>query len=94
MTDREGRVISLPIEGRPSELKVIHVHERPEAPAPQEVAPPRPWSPPVTGALAMRQFSWAAIGMITALAALATSIWFWTLLGAGWLASWVASYLI
>jgi len=32
--------------------------------------------------------------MITALAALATSIWFWTLLGAGWLASWVASYLI
>ena len=123
MSDREGRVISLPIEGRPAELKVIHVHERAEAlPAPPP-AQPRPWNPPVAGALAavfgtaalfgkatlllaplailfslcalvMRQFSWAAIGMITALAALATSIWFWTLLGAGWVASWVASYLI
>ena len=34
------------------------------------------------------------IGIATALAALATSIWFWTLLGAGWLATWLASYLI
>ena len=89
----------------------------------QEAPPPRPWSPPVTGALAalfgtaalfgkatlllaplailfslaalaLRQFSWAAIGMATALAALATSIWFWTIIGAGWLATWLASYLI
>ena len=52
MTDREGRVISLPIEGRPTELKVIHVHERPEA-APAPPPPqPRPWNPPVAGALA------------------------------------------
>jgi hypothetical protein len=122
MSDREGQVISLPVEGRPAELKVIHVHERPEAPL-QEAPPPRPWSPPVTGALAalfgtaalfgkatlllaplailfslaalaLRQFSWAAIGMATALAALATSIWFWTIIGAGWLATWLASYLI
>ena len=28
MSDREGQLISLPIEGRPAELKVIHVHER------------------------------------------------------------------
>jgi hypothetical protein len=123
MSDREGRVISLPVEGRPTELKVIHVHERPEAPPAPPPAQPTPWNPPVAGALAavfgtaalfgkatlllaplailfslaalcLRQFSWAAIGMMTALAALATSIWFWTLIGAGWLASWVASYLI
>ncbi len=124
MSDREGMVVSLPVEGRPTELKVIHVHERPEALtvlAPP--AAPTAWNPPVAGALAalfgtaalfgeatlvlaplailfsfaalgFRQFSWAAIGMATALAALATSIWFWTLLGAGWLASWLASYLI
>ena len=121
MSDREGRVISLPVEGRPTELKVIHVHERPVAPPP--LPTPRPWNPPVAGVLAavfgiaalfgkatlllapaalvfslmalcLRQFSWAAIGAATALAALATSIWFWTLLGAGWFAAWLASYLI
>lgn len=121
MSDREGRVISLPVEGRPTELKVIHVHERPAVQAPLEV--PRSWNPPVAGVLAavfgiaalfgkatlllapaalvfslvalcFRQFSWAAIGAGTALAALLTSIWFWTLLGAGWMAAWLASYLI
>jgi hypothetical protein len=45
-------------------------------------------------ALCLRQFSWAAIGAGTAVAALLTSIWFWTLLGAGWIATWLASYLI
>jgi hypothetical protein len=45
-------------------------------------------------ALCLRQFSWAAIGFGTAAVALLTSIWFWTILGAGWLATWVASYLI
>jgi hypothetical protein len=123
MSDREGRVITLPVEGRPTELKVIHVHERPEAPAAPPAEQARPWNPPVTGALAavfgtaalfgkatlllaplailmslialcLRQYSWAAIGFGTAVAALVTSIWFWTLLGAGWLATWLASYLI
>lgn len=121
MSDREGRVMPLPVEGRPAELKVIHVHERPAAPPPAPA--PRPWNPPVVGALAavfgiaalfgkatlmlaplailfslvalcLRQFTWAAIGASTAIAALATSIWFWTLLGAGWVAAWLASYLI
>lgn len=123
MSEREGRVIALPVEGRPTELKVIHVHERPETPALAPGPLPRPWTPPVAGvlaalfgtaalfgkatlllaplailfalaALALRQFSWGAIGLATALAALATSIWFWTLLGAGWLASWLASYVM
>ncbi len=121
MSDREGRVISLPVEGRPTELKVIHVHERPAVQVPLEA--PRPWHPPVAGVLAavfgtaalfgkatlllapvallfslvalcFRQYSWAAIGAGTAIAALVTSIWFWTLLGAGWVAAWLASYLI
>ncbi|HXV23533.1 MAG TPA: hypothetical protein VED46_04670 [Alphaproteobacteria bacterium] len=124
MSDREGVVVSLPVEGRPTELKVIHIHERPEAVA---VLPPpaasRPWNPPVVGVLAalfgtaalfgqatlalaplallfslvalcLRQFSWAAIGAGTAIVALLTSIWFWTLLGAGWIATWLAGYLI
>jgi hypothetical protein len=123
MSDREGRVISLPVEGRPAELKVIHVHERPEAPPAPPLPEPRAWNPPVAGALAalfgtaalfgkatlllaplailmslvalcLRQFSWAAIGAATAVVALVTSIWFWTLIGAGWLATWLASYLI
>jgi len=127
MSDREGRVMPLPVEGRPAELNIIHVHERPvhERPgAPPPPAPaPRPWNPPVVGALAavfgiaalfgkatlmlaplaiifslvalcLRQFTWAAIGASTAIVALATSIWFWTLLGAGWVAAWLASYLI
>ena len=122
MSDREGQIISLPIEGRPTELKVIHVHDRNE-PALLAVQVPRPWNPPVCGALAavfgiaalfgkatlllaplaillslvalcLRQFSWAAIGASTAIAALITSIWFWTLLGAGWITAWLASYLI
>ena len=123
MSDRERQVISLPVEGRPSELKVIHVHERPEPAPPAQGRAPRPWNPPVAGTLAavfgtaalfgkatlflaplaivfsllalcLRQFSLAAIGAATAIVALATSIWFWTLLGVGWLASWLASYLI
>ena len=122
MSEQEGQIISLPIEGRPTELKVIHIHERTE-PVPLPVQAPRPWNPPVCGALAtvfgiaalfgkatlllaplaillslvalcFRQFSWAFIGASTAIAALVTSIWFWTLLGAGWIAAWLASYLI
>jgi hypothetical protein len=122
MSDREGQIISLPIESRATELKVIHVHERtePALPPPQLA---RPWSPPVCGALAavfgiaalfgkatlvlaplaillslialcLRQFSWALIGATTAVVALVTSIWFWTLLGLGWIAAKLASYLI
>jgi hypothetical protein len=34
------------------------------------------------------------IGASTAIAALVTSIWFWTLLGLGWMTAWLASYLI
>jgi hypothetical protein len=122
MSDREGQIISLPIEGRPTELKVIHVHERLE-PAPPALQASQPWSPPVCGALAavfgiaalfgkatlvlaplaillslvalcLRQFSWALIGASTAIVALVTSIWFWTLLGLGWITAWLASYLI
>ena len=121
MSDREGQIISLPVEGRATELKVIHVHERTEPALPVHSA--KPWSPPVCGALAavfgiaalfgkatlllaplaillslvalcLRQFSWAMIGASTAVAALVTSIWFWTLLGLGWMTAWLASYLI
>ena len=123
MTERDIRVVPLPVEGRATELKVIHVHERPEAPPAPPPPAPKAWNPPVAGALAalfgtaalfgkatlllaplailmslvalcLRQFSWAAIGAVTAVVALVTSIWFWTLLGAGWLATWLASYLI
>ena len=45
-------------------------------------------------ALCLRQFSWALIGASTAIVALVTSIWFWTLLGLGWIAAWLVSYLI
>ena len=45
-------------------------------------------------ALCLKQFSWAMIGASTAIAALVTSIWFWTLLGLGWMAAWLVSYLI
>ena len=68
MSDREGQVISLPVEGRPTELKVIHVHERPEALL-QEAPPPRPWSPPVTGALAALFGTAALFGKATLLLA-------------------------
>src|SRR6185436_18642170 len=50
MSDREGQIISLPVEGRATELKVIHVHERTEPALPVHSA--KPWSPPVCGALA------------------------------------------
>jgi hypothetical protein len=40
-----------------------------------------------------RQFSWAAIGGIAGLAALATSPWFWGIVGMAWLVDAVGSYL-
>jgi hypothetical protein len=39
-----------------------------------------------------RQFSWAAIGGISGLAALATSPWFWGIVGMAWLVDAVAGY--
>jgi hypothetical protein len=39
-----------------------------------------------------RQFSWAAIGGMSGLAALATSPWFWGIVGLTWLADAVAGY--
>jgi hypothetical protein len=39
-----------------------------------------------------RQFSWAAIGGISGLAALATSPWFWGIVGMTWLVDAVAGY--
>lgn len=39
-----------------------------------------------------RQFSWAAIGGISGLAALGTSPWFWGIVGMTWLADAVAGY--
>ena len=39
-----------------------------------------------------RQFSWAAIGGISGLAALATSPWFWGIVGMTWLVDAVADY--
>jgi len=43
-------------------------------------------------AVLFRQFSWAAIGGISGLAALATSPWFWGIVGMTWLVDAVAGY--